>query len=239
MRLSDLADNPEARSLWRVSKIYWLCLAVLGAWVLLRIAGVEGASRVEAEKFAFVWFLAVANLALRSVASLKRGRDSRYGSGIGWIFTLGDLLLVAAGLRLTGGLESALWIVLFVVVVAETILAPAGEARLIYGGAALALILGTWSPSHAHLPYLFDIATRLFFLVVVSMITQRLRENAAAKEAENANLRAELAAASERSRLSRDIHDGVGNALAAAVLRLEVAARVTAKQPEALASVLT
>jgi signal transduction histidine kinase len=43
-------------------------------------------------------------------------------------------------------------------------------------------------------------------------------------------LRAELALAGERTRLSREIHDGVGNALAAAVLRLEVAARMSEKQ---------
>ena len=240
MRLSELANYPGARSLWRVSKIYWLCIAILGAWVLLRLAGVEGPSGVQAGWFALVLLLATVNLALRSVASLKRGRDPRYGNPrVGWIFTLSDLLLITAGLRLTGGAQSPLWIVLFVIIVAETILAPPGETRLIYGGAALALILGTWSPSLAPIPYLIDTATRLFFLVVVSMITQRLRENAAAKEAENANLRAELAAAGERSRLSRDIHDGVGNALAAAVLRLEVAARVTAKQPETVASVLT
>ncbi len=239
MRLSELAGSPEARSLWRVSKIYWLCLAIIGTWVLLRFAGVDGPARVQAGWFLGVWVLATVNLGLRSLASLQRGRDPRYGSRIGWIFTLADLLLVAAGLRLTGGLHSPLWIVLFVVVVAETILAPSVEARLIYGGAGLALILGTWSPSLAPVPYLFDIGTRLFFLVVVSLITQRLRQNAADKEAELANLRAELAAAGERSRLSRDIHDGVGNALAAAVLRLEVAARVTAKQPETVASVLT
>jgi signal transduction histidine kinase len=34
----------------------------------------------------------------------------------------------------------------------------------------------------------------------------------------------------ERSSLSREVHDGVGNALAASVLRLEVTARVLAKQ---------
>jgi signal transduction histidine kinase len=62
------------------------------------------------------------------------------------------------------------------------------------------------------------------------MITRRLRERQDEKNAELATLRAELALAGERTRLSREIHDGVGNALAAAVLRLEVAARMSEKQ---------
>jgi signal transduction histidine kinase len=139
-------------------------------------------------------------------------------------------MLVAAGLRFCGGLQSPLWIVLFVVVVAETILSPQKEARLVRWCVGVALVAGTWSPGLPQPLYWLETGTRLFFLIVVSMITRRLRERQEEKNAELATLRSELALAGERTRLSREIHDGVGNALAAAVLRLEVAARMSEKQ---------
>jgi signal transduction histidine kinase len=61
-------------------------------------------------------------------------------------------------------------------------------------------------------------------------VVRRLRENSAATDRENAVLRAEVSLADERSKLSREVHDGVGNSLAASVLRLEVAARTLEKQ---------
>ena len=233
MRLPHFPDDPDTRSLWRVSQIYWLTVLFIGVWVSLRAAGSgDGPLRVSAPQFAVVLLLATVNLALRSASSLRRHRGSAFDGRVSGVFTFFDFLLIAAGLRVTGGIDSPLWIVLFLVVVAETILAPRTEAHRIYWGAGAALLAGTWSASLPVASYLLDLAPRLFFLTVVSVITRRLRANAAEKDAELANLRAELAAAGERARLSREIHDGVGNALAAAVLRLEVAARVVERRPE-------
>jgi signal transduction histidine kinase len=133
--------------------------------------------------------------------------------------------------------------VLFVVVLAETVLSPSREARPVYAAAGIALLLGTWpvagggiaAPAPA---YFFEAGTRLFFLTIVGVLMRRIREVAQAREAELANLRAELAAAGERAHLSREIHDGIGNTLAAAVLRLEVAARVGEKRPEEVSATL-
>lgn len=221
-------DEPRVRAQWRVSQIYWASIGFLGVWLGLRMLGVGGPLAPGALWFPAVLLLEAVNLALRSADALQRDNDER-----SWRFTLADLVLIAAGLRLTGGVDSPLWIVLFVVVLAETVLSPSREAGVICGAAGAALLAGTWSPRVVPADYLLDIATRAFFLVAVSITTRRLRENAAAKDAEIAGLRAELAAAGERARISREIHDGVGNALAAAVLRLEVAARVCRKQPEA------
>ncbi len=232
MRLPYLADDPETRSHWRVNQLQWLCVLAIGIWAGFTAAGVGGSGRVPPVWFAVVLFLGTVNLALRSASALRRSRGSVFHRKISWVFTTLDFLLIAAGLRLTGGAHSPLWIVLFVVVVAETILSPPGEALLIRWGAGAALLAGTWSPSLAPAPYLVDLATRVFFLTIVSIITRRLRLHAAEKDEELAVLRAELAAAGERARLSREVHDGIGNALAAAVLRLEVAARVTEKRPE-------
>jgi len=240
-------NDPEARSLWRISQIYWWCLGAIFVWAALRLRGVGEPLPLHATSFAVVLSLAAANLALRSAIALWRAKGRRVPYRLSWLFTASHLALIAWGLRLTGGTDSGLWIVLFVVVVAETILSPRNESWLVRWCAGIALLAGTWTAENGRSAgYWLDLATRTFFLVVVSMITRRLREHKEArdaelvalervKDAELATLRAELAAAGERTRLSREIHDGVGNALAAAVLRLEVSARAAEKQPEGVA----
>jgi len=98
-----------------------------------------------------------------------------------------DLVLVALGLRFSGEEHSPLWIVFFVIVVAETILATRNETRLIRRGAAVSLILGTLpSPSLLGLTgfsrlylaslitsgYVLDMLTRIAFLTAVSSVTR-------------------------------------------------------------------
>ena len=139
---------------------------------------------------------------------------------------------MAGGLRFSGGTNSPVWILVFVVVVAETILAAKGEANAIRYGAVLALLAGTlpWPPGKITTGYGLEMALRMGLLTAVSVVTRRLRENAAHRERQIANLTTELAMAEERANLSREVHDGVGNSLAASVLRLEVAARVREKE---------
>lgn len=239
---------PDARSQWRISRVYWLVLLLIVAWVFLQRIGPNPAvENVQEGPFFMVLFLAILNLSFRSWASVqrrKRGLPSAFYERLGWLFVTVDLVLIALGLRFTGGIHSPLWIVMFVVVTAETILASPKETSLIRLGAALALIAGSL-PFPAHNEswrspeyqvslitsgYLLELLTRLSFLTAVNSVVRRLRENSAATDRENAVLRAEVSLADERSKLSREVHDGVGNSLAASVLRLEVAARTLEKR---------
>jgi len=226
-------DAPTVRSLWQINGVYWFVVLYCGVWILLRSRGVGGPdlAPVSQAAAACVFVLAAANLYLRTKSVLRRGG---YGEGhpdrFGWLFTVLDLSTVATALRLTGGIESGLWPVLFVIVVAETVLEKPREAALVQSGAALALALGTVPFPIVPGPWMLEMATRLVFLLAVSIVTRRLRENADGEKAQVAALRAELALSEERSKLSREVHDGVGNALAASVLRLEVTARALEKQ---------
>lgn len=226
------ASDTKARSLWRVNQVYWLCIVYIALWVVFRLLDADPeAPPLRVAPFLLILFIATLNLWLRTWEARQRG-VGRHANRRGWIFTALDLSLIALGLRATGGVESALWIVFFVVVAAETVLEAEREANIIRWGAGIALILGTVPFPFAlprDTPYLLEIATRLFFLTALSIVTRRLRLNHQAREAELAALRAELGLAEERSRLSREIHDGVGNALAASVLRLEFAARTLEK----------
>ena len=242
---------PDARSQWRVSRVYWLVLLLIIAWVFLhRIGPYTDAEAVHEGPFLAVLFLAILNLSFRSWASVKRkqhGLQSPFYARLGWLFVSVDLLLIALGLRFTGEIHSPLWIVMFVVVTAETILASPRETSLIRLGASLALIAGTlpfpdgrlaWRSEEYRVSlitsgYLLETLTRLSFLTAVNSVVRRLRENSAATDRENAVLRAEVSLADERSKLSREVHDGVGNSLAASVLRLEVAARTLEKRASA------
>lgn len=243
--------SPDARSQWRVSRVYWLVLLLIIAWVFLhRIGPYTDAEAVHEGPFLAVLSLAVLNLSFRSWASAKRkqqGLLNPFSVRLGWLFVSVDLLLIALGLRFTGEVHSPLWIVMFVVVTAETILASPRETSLIRLGASLALIAGTlpfpegsqsWRSEEYRVSlitsgYLLETLTRLSFLTAVNSVVRRLRENSAATDRENAVLRAEVSLADERSKLSREVHDGVGNSLAASVLRLEVAARTLEKRASA------
>jgi signal transduction histidine kinase len=214
------------------NRIYWYCLIGLTAWAVLHQRDVPG---VPLGPFLAVLALAALNLLLRIGTSGRRERRPdriAVPLRLSWVFVACNLLLVAAGLRLTGGLQSPIWSVMFVVVAGETVLESKREATITRLGVCLAMVLGTapWPLSRADWPaYTLEMFVRLGFLLAVSSVTRRLRERSDATKAELSSLRAELALAEERARLSREVHDGVGNSLAASVLRLELAARLREK----------
>lgn len=228
-------DDPAARAVWRVSQVYWVVVLYSGIWILLRSYGIGGPPlpswSVATVVSAFV--LAIINLTLRSRSAIRRGG---YGDNdrdpIGWVYTTLDLIVVTVAIRATGGHASSLWPVFFVAVVGESVLSHPKEGRLIRIGASVALLMATVPIPFRADPYLLEITTRLLFLIAVSMVAQRLRLNSDHQKAEVASLRAELAMSEEKTKLSREIHDGVGNALAASVLRLEVSARTLEKGKE-------
>lgn len=241
-RLPFLPRDPGIRSQLRVSAVYWACIVGIGLWVALRALGVDPQGPpLYLMPFLSVLAAAVANLSVRSWVALSHNirQNTRRYNHLGWLFVSLDLTLVALGLRATGGMNSPLWLVLFVVVVAETIMASRAEANVIRVCAAAALLGGTIPVPLTQsevVPFLLEFGTRVGFLIAVSIVTSRLRRNAADKEMENAALRAELGLAVERGSLARDIHDGIGNSLAAAVLRLEFAARSLEKKQQNAAS---
>ncbi|MBC8134455.1 MAG: sensor histidine kinase [Fibrella sp.] len=229
-------SDPAARSVWRVSQIYWIVVLYSGLWIVCRTNGIGGDPLPTGSTVAltFLFALGAIHLYLRSVLTVRRGGyGSEHFSRISWLHTAIDLALVAATVRVTGGIDSGIWPLFFVIVVAESVLEPIREARWVRSGVCIALIAATMPfPIHGG-AWMLELMTRLMFLVAVSIVAQRLRQNADREKNEIASLRAEMGLLEERSNLSREVHDGVGNALAASVLRLEVTARILAKQSDA------
>ncbi len=225
-------SDPASRAVWRVSQIYWVVVLYSGVWIMLRANGIGGDALPTGATvpLTVLYALGAFHLYLRSVLTARRGGyGSEHINTISWLHTVVDLTLVAATVRVTGGINSGIWPLFFVIVVAESVLEPIHEARWVRLGVCLALIAATVPFPLRDGTWLLELLTRLIFLVAAGVVVQRLRQNADREKSEIASLRSEMALLEERSSLAREIHDGVGNALASAVLRLEVTARVVAK----------
>src|SRR5207248_6790150 len=82
-------------------------------------------------------------------------------------FNAASILLIALGVRMTGGIDSDLWLVYFVLVIAET-LDASERTLLVTGGASIAsYVVATWQRplTQAHMEQL---ATHVAFLALVA-----------------------------------------------------------------------
>lgn len=217
------------------NRVYWYCLVGLMGWGVARSLGVDPTGPpIRLGPFLLVMALEGINLFARFTIQRQRVRtgEKPLYRLLGWLFVAADFLLIVAGVRLSGGLASPIWVVTFVVVSGETVLEGLKEAVLTRLSACVALFLGTvpLPPEKVDVSaYSLEMFVRMGLLLAVSSVIRRLREGNDGARSEVANLRAELGLAQERARLSREIHDGVGNSLAAGVLRLEMAARIRLK----------
>lgn len=230
--LTRKAKRLTARVRGNPTGVYWACVTGIVLWAIVRASGVDQSSpRIQLGPFLGVLALAAVNLGIRNWASARRdkgGIAQRVYYSLGWLFVSMDLLCIAIGLRVSGGLQSAIWVVAFVVLAGETLLENRVEATITRSGACLALFLGTvpTPPATTDWPaYTLEMFVRMGLLLAVSSVVRRLRERSEAASMELSQTRSELVIAEQRASLAREIHDGVGNSLAAAVLRLELAAR--------------
>jgi len=237
MRSTDRSDSGPSAARSTPStpeRVYWACVAGILLWALLREIGVDpDAAPLRLWPFVGVLGVAAANLILRNrySAALREKElapPDRQGGPMGWLFVAVDFLTIVAGLRFSGGLHSAVWVISFVVLAGETVLERRREAAITRLAACVAIFFGTvpLPPERIDWPaFLLEMYVRMGLLIAVSSVMRRLRERSEYHMAEISNLRAELALADQRASIAREIHDGVGNSLAGAVLRLELAAR--------------
>ncbi len=194
-------------------RVYWACVAGILVWALLRELGVDpDAAPLRLLPFVGVLAVAAANLILRNrYSAAMRAKQlappDRQGGPMGWVFVAVDFL------------------------------ERRREAAITRLAACIAIFFGTipLPPEKIDWPaYLLEMYVRMGLLIAVSSVMRRLRERSENHMAEISNLRAELALADQRASIAREIHDGVGNSLAGAVLRLELAARTIGTSGDAL-----
>ena len=218
----------------RPAIIYWMCFLGILIWILARRFGVNASGPpVYFVPLLGVMAVVAGNLVIRKFVSLRMAKGRHRASmarAVTWFFVGVDFLSIIIGLRLSGGQHSPLWVVTFVVVTGETIL----EGRLVAGitrvMACIAVVAGTLLlPMSAKDTYSYSLEmfVRLGLIIAVSSVVRRLRVQAEAHQAEISALKSDLLLSDERTKLSREIHDGIGNTLAATVLRLELIGKLT------------
>lgn len=217
---------------WQLNKYLWLCL--LGLAVYLPFASKRDWVSVSLPAAYGILGLAVLNGAARTYSAWLQGGSN---GPIGWLFTSVDILLISLGVALTGGIRSDLWLVYFVLMISEALYAPPLQTTALIGGMIAAYLAATW-PAHRDPDYFVIAGTRLFFLVLVGAFARRISMTHERRNQELARLNEQVAASEERARIAREIHDGLGHALVASILRLELCGRLIRKKPEEAEGIL-
>ena len=224
-------DSPS-QQLMRVNKYVWLCLTFVLAYFLL--VGERSPFDTPRSVVWGVFALAVASVTARTFLALRR-----LGSAVNSnrLFNHIDISLIGLGIAVTSGIDSDLWLLYFALMTFAALYAAPSGQRTIDFGVSVLYILATLPHQlqpHTALPapiYLRILGTRLFFLLVVSALTRRLRADAEARSQEVLRLREQMASADERARVAREVHDSLGHMMVSTLLRLDLCARLMEVNP--------
>lgn len=217
---------------WQVNKFLWLCLLFVAVFV--PVAQLQGWIAVSSPTAYGILALAVVNAAVRTYAGWRRGGST---GGLGWAFTCVDIVLISVGVRITGGIGSELWPLYIVLMISESLYAGPAQTTALIAAMMAGYIGATWQ-DHVRPDYLAAMATRAFFLVIVGTFARRLSANREDRNSEMMLLNEQIAATEERARIARDVHDSLGHTLVAAILRLEICARILRNKPDEAQEIL-
>jgi signal transduction histidine kinase len=221
---------PDAR---RLNRYLWLCIGFLVIYV--PIASAVGQVRAPSAAVWMVLGFGAVNAAGRTLSAARNGGFNPPLQG--WVFTILDVILIAVGVWMTGGVHSDLWLLFLVVLISEVVFSPARHAVVLSSFVVLAYTLSL-APDLTSPNAVLTAATRAFFLTLVAMFARRLSVDRAARAEEAALLREELSATAERARIAQEVHDGLGHAMVGTLLRLEVAARTLQGNPSEAEEIL-
>lgn len=219
----------QRAELWRVNRYLWLSIVFAGVWLWLVGRHYNRATQAD---LAFVFILSVLNLSFRSWLALHSARGTT--GQLGWAFTTIDIFLIAAAIHLTGRMDSDLWLFYFLVVVTETLSVSVKAELLLQVIVVIGFTVAVW-PIDNPLSYF----ARVFALIVTSGIARRLYGNAQARSAAFSRMHEQLTVEREKTRVAREIHDGVGREIVNATLSLEIALRAAETAPQEVPEILT
>ncbi len=186
--------------------------------------------------YAYLLFaLAFANGFARTVSAVRMGGSNDLLRG--WMFNIIDIAMISVGVYITGGIDSEIWLLYFVILIAEALHSSPLESRFLSGIMMLCYTLGTW-PRAWDSTYLSMLGPRLFIIYAVAQFARQLSMLRQHRTAELAELSEQVAVLEERSRIAREVHDGLGHALVACILRLELCSRLMDRDREQAAQML-
>jgi signal transduction histidine kinase len=136
-----------------------------------------------------------------------------------------DLAIITGAVRLTGGINSEAALVYFWPLATYSIQRrPRGTLML---GLAIAVlyVAATW-PGQITEPYLQKLCTRVFVLVLLTVLATCYALHEITRVEEIARLREKVSLADYRARLSQEMHDGIQHYLVGIAVRLEMARKL-------------
>ncbi|MCW3055864.1 MAG: response regulator receiver sensor signal transduction histidine kinase [Chthonomonadales bacterium] len=232
---------PAIRSLWQINKYLWMTLGFLLVYTV--VAEAQGLVRVSMAQAWMLFILALTSAVTRTLLAWRKA--GVLSDTMARVFTAVDVFLVALGIHFTGGLQSDLWLVYFVVIIFELMFATLPQKRLVIFSVCIAYLCATLPTQLAVLPpvqtfpaYLRILASRFFFLIIVGSLSRRISRNALDHDRELSLLREQMATSEERARIAREVHDGLGHSLVSVILRLELCQRLLKRVPDEASTLL-
>lgn len=214
---------------WPLNKYLWGALAFVAAYVPFAHLS------VSLPVAYLLVALAVANGAARTVSAIRLGGSNDVLRG--WLFNLIDIAMIAVGVAITGGIASEMWLLYFVILIAEALYSTPLESRFLIGIMMASYVVGTW-PRSWTVAYASTLGARLFFIYAIGQFARQLSILREHRNEELAALSEQVAVLEERSRIAREVHDGLGHSLVACILRLELCSRLMERDPDQAASML-
>ena len=141
-----------------------------------------------------------------------------------------DLGIISALVRITGGINSEAGLIYFWPIVTYSIQRRPRGALVVGAASVVLYAVATW-PAAPGTVYLEKLGTRIFVLLLVTVLAACYALYEIARVEEIARLREKVGLADYRARLSREMHDGIQHYLVSMAMRLEIARKVMEKEP--------
>ena len=147
-----------------------------------------------------------------------------------------DMLIVTGSVYLTGGIDSETALLYFWPIATSSIRRLPRRTVAVGVASAALYLLATWH-DHTSEKYWGSLMARLLVLLVVTSLAVYYALTEAALIEELGRLREKVALTDYRSRLSREMHDGIQSYLADIAVRLELARKLMVTDPAAAARI--
>jgi signal transduction histidine kinase len=208
-----MATLPEYRRFTRVNLPVWVIVGAAVLWGV--VSKLQGKFVLSWGQIGLLIALALVSATARTWVGLK---DPRVMYRLTLPLVMFDLLLITLVTRLTGGLESQLWLLYFALLTSEAAVMPTrlllvalGLTAVGYGWASAPLAPDQWN----------DFGFRIAAVSLVSWLIHQVYRSHAEYRMELAELREQYDLAQERERIAREFHDGLGHHLVSAIRGLE------------------
>ncbi len=211
---------------------YLALLAAAAAWVQFP----EVRARVGGHLLAFYLLLAgsACYVLFRAYVTMVR----QAGRSLRDLWVIGDLGVITGAAYLTGGMNSEAALLYFWPIATSAIQRQPRRTITISVASGVLYFLATWA-DRTDLEYPGAMMARFVVLIIVSSLAVSFALAETTRIEELMALRAQVALADERSRMSQEVHDGILSYLKGIDLRLDLARKLIDTDPAEAARVAT